>query len=170
MPSLIGWVGPRYKRWNNLGNNSNTCRKSCAIQFHAKKKVVNYSHIWTISNQNEISTSRKTLSHISLNLFSLLFIKNTFYTKNALSNRDYFLLIYTFICRITFLGIIILSFQSHHIRILNAGMGMACNREGLSCISRFELHIIVIVTSWFLKMDRSAWYFIHISLKVKEWF
>ena len=37
-------------------------------------------------------------------------------------------------CMIIFLRIIILSFQSHQTRILNAGLGMAWNRYGLSWI------------------------------------
>ena len=76
-----------------------------------------------------------SLSYISLNLFSLLFIKNTINTKkNVLSNRDYLLLIYMFMCILIFLRILILSFQSHQIRILSTGLGMAWNLDGLSCI------------------------------------
>ena len=44
MPALIGWVG-------RVG--------SCAIQFHAKKNG-NNSHIWTISNKNQILASYQT--------------------------------------------------------------------------------------------------------------
>ena len=51
-----------------------------------------------------------------------------------MSNRDYLLLIYMFMCMKIFLRIIILSFQSHQIRILSAGLGMTWNRDGLSCI------------------------------------
>ena len=47
------------------------------------------------------------------------------------SIKDYLLLIYTFMCMIIFLRI--LSFQSHQTRILSAGLGMAWNRDGLSC-------------------------------------
>ena len=63
-------------------------------------------------------------------------------TKHVLSSTYFhscFLLIfhlnfiYTFMCMIIFLRIIILSFQSHQTRILNAGLGMARNRDGLSC-------------------------------------
>ena len=43
------------------------------------------------------------------------------------------LLIYTFMCMIIFLRILILSFQSHQICILSVGLGMAWNRDGLSC-------------------------------------
>ena len=39
-----------------------------------------------------------------------------------------------FFYMIIFLRIIILSFQSHQIRILSAGLGMAWNRDGLSWI------------------------------------
>ena len=51
-----------------------------------------------------------------------------------MSNRDYLLLIYTCMCIILFLMMIILSFQRHQIRMLSAGLGMAWNRYGLSCI------------------------------------
>ena len=49
-----------------------------------------------------------------------------------LSNIDYLLLIYPFMCLIIFLRRIHLSFQSHWMRILSAGLWMAWNREGLS--------------------------------------
>ena len=47
------------------------------------KKKRNDSHIWTISNERNIKKSQnsRSLSHISLNLFSLSFIKITIYTK-----------------------------------------------------------------------------------------
>ena len=54
------------------------------------------------------------------------------YKKFKLFIKDYLLLIYTFMCMIVFLRIIILSFQSHQTRILSAGLGMAWNRYGLS--------------------------------------
>ena len=50
-----------------------------------------------------------------------------------MSDRDYLLLIYTCMCIILFLMILILSFKSHQIRMLSAGLGMAWNRYGLSC-------------------------------------
>ena len=50
-----------------------------------------------------------------------------------MSNRDYLLLIYMCMCIILFLMITILSFQSHQICMLSAGLGMAWNRYGLSC-------------------------------------
>jgi hypothetical protein len=55
------------------------------------------------------------------------------YKKIKLSIKDYLLLIYTFMCMIIFLRIIILNFQSHQIRILSVGLGMAWNRGGVSC-------------------------------------
>ena len=70
------------------------------------------------------------LSHISIHASFLLFY---LYKKIKLSIKDYLLLIHTFMCMIIFLRIIILSFQSHQIRILSAGLGMAWNREWLSC-------------------------------------
>ena len=101
-----------------------TCRESCGIQLLAKK-TGNHPRICTISIQNEILRSDKTrvLFHtfpISFLLFYLLFIKNTIDTKNVMSNRDYLLLIYTCMCIILFPMIIILSFQSHQIRMLSA--------------------------------------------------
>ena len=50
-----------------------------------------------------------------------------------MSIKDKLLLIYTFMCMIIFLRILILSFQSHQICILSVGLGMAWNRDGLSC-------------------------------------
>ena len=60
------------------------------------------------------------------------------YKKFKLSIKDYLLLIYTFMCMIIFL-----SFQT---RTLNAGLGMAWNRYGLSCIAKqinFHLRDII---------------------------
>ena len=60
-----------------------------------------------------------------------------------MSNRDHLLLIYTCMCIILFLMIIILSFQSHQIRMLSAGLGMAWNRYGLSCIMTIKRKLIL---------------------------
>ena len=57
------------------------------------------------------------------------------YNKFKLSIKYYLLLIYTIMCMIIFLRIIILSFQSHQLRILSAGLVMAWNRGGLFCNS-----------------------------------
>ena len=59
-----------------------------------------------------------------------------------LSNRDYLLLIYTFMCMIIVLRIMILSFQSRRIRILSAVLGMARNRDGLSWFEGFKSFIL----------------------------
>ena len=59
------------------------------------------------------------------------------YKKIKLSIKDYLLLVYTFMCMIIFLRIIILSFRSHQTRILSAGLGMAWIRDGLSCNTIF---------------------------------
>ena len=61
-------------------------------------------------------------------------LKFHLYKKLKLSIKDYLLLIYTFMCMIIFLRIIILSFQSHQTRIHSAGLGKAWNRHRLSCI------------------------------------
>jgi len=74
------------------------------------------------------------LSHISIHAFLTFPYKFYLYKKFKLSIKDYLLLIYTFMCMIIFLMIIILSFQSHQTRILSAGLGMSWNRYGLSCI------------------------------------
>ena len=50
-----------------------------------------------------------------------------------MSHKYYLLLTYTFICMILFWRSIHLSFQSHQMCILSAGLGMARNRDGLSC-------------------------------------
>ena len=73
-----------------------------------------------------------------------------------MSNRDYLLLIYTCMCIILFLMIIILSFQSHQIRMLSAGLGMAWNRYGLSCI-------VTLQTLRFITHDQESEQKIHLS-------
>ena len=73
------------------------------------------------------------LLHISIHASFLLFFKFYSYKKLKLSIKDFLLLIYTFMCMIIFIRIIILSFQSHQNCILNAGLGMAWSRYGLSC-------------------------------------
>ena len=66
-------------------------------------------------------------------LFFLTFpLQFYLYNKFKLSVKDYLLLIYTFMCLIIFLRIIILSFQSHQ---SIPGLRMAWNRDGLSCIA-----------------------------------
>ena len=65
-------------------------------------------------------------------LFSYFSIKFYVYKKFKLSIKNYLLLIYTFMCMIIVIRIVILSFQSHQNRILSTGLGMAWNRDGLS--------------------------------------
>ena len=65
-------------------------------------------------------------------LFSYFSISILFIQKFQLSIKDYLLLNYTFLYMIIFLRII-LNFQSHQICILSAVLGMAWNREWLSC-------------------------------------
>jgi len=55
------------------------------------------------------------------------------YNKFKMSIKVYWSLIYMFMCIIIFLRIIILSFQSHQIRNLSAGLGMVWNQDRLSC-------------------------------------
>ena len=50
--------------------------------------------------------------------------------------KDYLLLIFTFMC--------ILCYQSHQIRILIAGLGMAWNRDGLSCAKARHTHFFLV--------------------------
>ena len=77
-----------------------------------------------------------TITHF-LYAFFLLFHLNFIYAKKLscpMPIKDYLLLIHTFMCMLIFLRIIILSFQSHQIRILSTGLGMAWNPDGLYCI------------------------------------
>ena len=69
---------------------------------------------------------------------SCFFLLFHLYKKIKLSIKDYLLLICTFMrmtifLRIIFLRLIILSFQSQQIRIISAYLGMAWNRDELSC-------------------------------------
>ena len=72
-----------------------------------------------------------SITHFHSCFFLTFPFKFYFYIKLKLSIKDYLLLIYTFMCMLIFLKIIIQSFQSN--RILSAGFGMAWNRYGLSC-------------------------------------
>ena len=69
-----------------------------------------------------------SITHFHSCFFLTFPLKFYLYKKFKLSIKDYLLLIYTFMCMIIFLRIIILSFQSHQTRILSAGLGMAWNR------------------------------------------
>ena len=89
------------------------------------------------SSQNQMQTCHQTCTfhHTFLfMLFSYISILLLFIQKFKLSIKDYLLLIYTFMCMIIFLKIIILSFQNHQNRILKSDLGMAQKRYGLSCI------------------------------------
>ena len=66
-----------------------------------------------------------SITHFHLCFFLTFPFKFYLYKKFKLSIEDYLLFIYTFMCMIIFLRIIILSFQSHQTRILSAGLGMA---------------------------------------------
>ena len=95
---------------------------------------------WTLVTRHVLSI---THSH---SCFVLTYpFKFYFYKKIRLSIKDYLLLIYTFMCMIIFLRIIILSFQSHQTRILSAGFGMAWNRDRLTCKS---IRLYLILTSF----------------------
>ena len=98
-----------------------------------KQLIEKVPRICTISIQNEILRSDKTrvLFHSFPISFFLLFIKNTIDTKKCNVQQRLFVN-YLYMCIILFLMIIILSFQSHQIRMLSAGSGMAWNRYGLS--------------------------------------
>ena len=78
-----------------------------------------------------------SITHFHSCFFFTFPIKFYLYRKFKLSIKDYLFLIYTFMCMIIFLRIIMLSFQSHQTRILSAGLGMAWNRYGLSWIVFF---------------------------------
>ena len=75
MPALIkriiggvGRVGPRYKRQNTLGNDS---------KDQPEKVVQRFPHLNHFQLEQNINMSQNlhSLSHISLNLFSLSFMK-----------------------------------------------------------------------------------------------
>ena len=83
-----------------------------------------------------------SITHFHSCFFLTFPFKFYLYKKFKLSIKDYLLLIYTFMCMIIFLRIIILSFQNHQTRILSAGLGMVWNRYGLSCI---KVHIYEII-------------------------
>ena len=89
------------------------------------------------SSLNQMKTCHQTCTFchtFPFMVFSTFPFKFYLYKKLKLSIKDYLLLIYTFMCMIIFLRIIILGFQSHQTLILTAGLGMAWNRYGLSCI------------------------------------
>ena len=87
---------------------------------------------WTICRL--VTKHALSITHFHSWFFLTFTLKFYLYKKCMLSIKDYLILIYTFMFMITFLRIIILSFQSHQTRILSAGLGMAWNRYVLSCI------------------------------------
>ena len=70
--------------------------------------------------------------HTYSSFLFLLFHENTIYTKKKRSNKDYLLLIYTFMGMIQFWRSVQLSFKSHKMCTFSPGLGMARNRDGLS--------------------------------------
>ena len=70
--------------------------------------------------------------HTSFLFFSYFSMKILFIQKNKLSNKDYLLLIYTFMGMIQFWRSVQLSFKSHKMCTFSPGLGMARNRDGLS--------------------------------------
>ena len=101
-----------------------------------------FGHVLTILAWTKCRLVTKHVLSITYSCFFLTFpFKFHLYKKFKLSIKDYLLLIYTFMCMIIFL-----SFQSHQTRTLNAGLGMAWNRYGLSCIAKqinFHLRDII---------------------------
>ena len=99
-----------------------------------------FGHVLTILTWTKCRLVTKHVPSITLfhSCFFLTFpFKFYLYKKIKLSIKDYLLLVYTFMCMIIFLRIIILSFRSHQTRILSAGLGMAWIRDGLSCNTIF---------------------------------
>ena len=88
-------------------------------------------------------------------LFSLLFIKILLIQKYVMSIRDYLLLIYTCMCLSLFLMIIILSFQSHQIRII---CGFGNGMESIRTVLEWKKHESM--NGW-LEEKRNLW--------MKEW-
>ena len=81
-----------------------------------------------------------SITHFPSCFFLMFPLKYYLYQKIQFI-KDYLLLIYTYMCMIIFLRRIHLSFQSHQTRILNAGLGMAWNREGLSCNRYIQMYL-----------------------------
>ena len=127
MQGLIGWVG----RGKYLGYSiQRTCRKCCTIQFHAKKKGKD-SHIWTNSNQNEILTSHKTRA--LFHTFPLTLTLTLLFIKCVVQPRLFVTYLYVYVYDNISKDNNSKFFLLHQIRILSAGLGMAWNRDGLSC-------------------------------------
>ena len=96
-----------------------------------------FGHVLTILAWTKCGFVAKhvlSITHLNSCFFLTFPFKFYLFKKFKFSIKDYLLLIYTFMCMIIFLRKIILSFQSHQTRILNAGLGMAWNRQGLSCL------------------------------------
>ena len=96
-----------------------------------------FEHVLTILASTKCRLVTKhvlSITHFHSYFFLTFPFKFYFYKKFKLSIKNYLLLIYTSMCMTICLRIIILSFQSHQTRILSAGLGMAWNRYGLSCI------------------------------------
>ena len=94
-----------------------------------------FGHVLSILAWTKCRLTKHVLSitHFHSCIFLTFPFKYYLYKKIKLSIKDYLLLIFTFMCMLIFLRILILSFQSHQTRILYAGLGMAWNRYGLSC-------------------------------------
>ena len=75
------------------------------------------------------------ITHFPSCFFLTFPLKYYLYKKIKLSNKDYLLLISTFIGMIISRRSIQLSFQSHQMCTFSAGLGMARNRDGQSCSS-----------------------------------
>ena len=105
--------------------------------FNQQKNILVdfFGHVLTILAWTKCRLVTKhvlSITHFHSCFFLTFPFKFHLYKKIKLSIKDYLLLIYTFMCMIIFLRIIIISFQSHQTRIPNAGLGMAWNRYGLS--------------------------------------
>ena len=83
---------------------------------------------WRLVTKHALSST-----HLPFLCFLLTFsLKYYLYKKFELYNRDYSLLIYTFVSMIIFLRSIHLNFQSHQMCTFSAGLVMARNWDGMS--------------------------------------
>ena len=106
-----------------------------------KKKVDFFGHDLTIVGWTKCRLVTFLSHSILFILFSYFSTTNTIYTSLSCP-----LLVYTFSGVIQFWRSIHLSFQSHQIRILSAGLGMARNRDGLSCNLNENTNMYIVYT------------------------
>ena len=83
---LVGRVGPRYKRRNTFGNESKNQLVEKVAPFNSVRRSGRFA---TRTKYKQVTKLALSFTH-SLNLFSLLFMKNTFYTKKGVAQQSLF--------------------------------------------------------------------------------